>query len=299
MNLRERLKKSRDALSRKLGTVFKPGVDDETLEKAEEILLGSDLGWELTEMVLDRFRTEYRADGERGWRHVLSGVLLELVPAHPDDHFTENPLITMVVGVNGAGKTTTIARLSGMFRNSGERVLMACADTYRAAASEQLSLWGKRLDIPVFAGSPGADPGAVTFDAVKKAVSGGYQRLLIDTAGRLPTQKGLMDELAKVHRVAGKAMSGAPHRVLLVLDGTVGQNALAQAEQFMEAVPVTDLAVTKLDGTARGGAVFAMARQLGLPIRYIGVGEGADDIVPFSGKDFVDALIGEDEQWKV
>ncbi len=294
MNLKERLKKSRDALSRKLGTVFRPGVDGDTLETAEDILLGSDLGWELTEMVLDRFRTEYRAGGDRGWRSIISDVLMEFVPVHPDDSFTESPLVTMVVGVNGAGKTTTIARLSGRFGNSGERVLMACADTYRAAASEQLSLWGERLGIPVFSGNPGADPGAVTFDAVNKAVSGGYQRLLIDTAGRLPTQKGLMDELAKVHRVAGKAMAGAPHRVLLVLDGTVGQNALAQAEQFMESVPVTDLVVTKLDGTARGGAVFAMARELNLPIRYIGVGEGADDIIPFNGRDFVDALIGED-----
>jgi fused signal recognition particle receptor len=201
----------------------------------------------------------------------------------------------MVVGVNGAGKTTTIARLSARLHSHGESVLMACADTYRAAAAEQLSLWGKRLGIPVFTGAGNTDPGAVTFDAVKKAVAGDYSRLIIDTAGRLPTQKGLMDELAKIHRVAGKAMNGAPHSVLLVLDGTVGQNALAQAGQFMEAVPVTDLVVTKLDGTAKGGAVFAMARELGLPIRFIGVGEGPEDIIPFNGKDFITALVGEDD----
>ena len=296
MNLKERLKKSRDALSRRLGTVFLPGIDEETLENAEEILLGSDLGWELTEEVLERFRGEFKAGSQSQWRKVLSRVLLELVPVHPYDSLRATPEVTMVVGVNGAGKTTTIARLSRLFMETGEKVLMACADTYRAAASEQLSLWGEKLHVPVFSGVSGADPGAVAFDAVKKAVSGGYHRLLIDTAGRLPTQKGLMDELTKVHRVTGKALTGAPHRVLLVLDGTVGQNALAQAAQFLEAVSVTDLAVTKLDGTARGGAVFAMARELNLPIRYIGVGEGPEDIIPFRAEDFIDALIGEDEQ---
>jgi len=294
LNLREKLKKSRDVFSRRLGSVLKPGADDETLETAEEILLGSDLGWELTDLVLERFRTEFRINGSGGWRRVLSDVLVQMVPEHPENTVRAVPLVTMVVGVNGAGKTTTIARLSGLFRNSGEKVLMACADTYRAAASRQLSIWGEKLEIPVFAGAPGADPGAVTFDAVRKAVAGGYSRLLIDTAGRLPTQKGLMDELGKVYRVAGKAMEGAPNRVLLVLDGTVGQNALAQAGQFMDAVPVTDLAVTKLDGTAKGGAVFSMARELGLPIRYIGVGEGEGDIIPFNGRDFIEALVGGD-----
>lgn len=295
MNLRDRLTKSRDALTRKLAAVFKQGVDEATIETAEEILLGSDLGWELTELILERFRAGYRQDSDRGWRPVLLDVLMDLIPEHPEDIVSASPFVTMVVGVNGAGKTTTIARLAGRFRDSGQKVLMACADTYRAAAAEQLSIWGENLDIPVYAGTAGSDPGAVAFDAVKKAVSGGFDRLIIDTAGRLPTQKGLMDELAKVYRVAGKAMEGAPHRVLLVLDGTVGQNALAQASQFMESVQVTDLAVTKLDGTARGGAVFAMARELSLPIRYIGVGEGAGDIIPFSRREFIEALIGDDQ----
>lgn len=294
MNLGEKLKKSRDVFSRKLNSVFRPGVDTDTLEEAEEVLLGSDLGWELTEYVLERFKTECKLKGNTGWRTVLKEVLLDIVPEHPEEIIGGRPHITMVVGVNGAGKTTTIARLSGMYLNQGQSVLMACADTYRAAASEQLSLWGSRLGIPVFTSPAGSDPGAVTFDGVKKAVSGGYDRLIIDTAGRLPTQKGLMDELSKVHRVAGKAMEGAPHSVLLVLDGTVGQNALPQARRFMEALPVTDLAVTKLDGTARGGAVFAMARELCLPIRYIGVGEGVGDIIPFRGEEFVEALAGGD-----
>jgi fused signal recognition particle receptor len=296
MNLTDKLKKSRDALSRKLGSIFGAGVDEGTLERAEEILLEGDLGWELTEEVLQRFRREYSATGEPGWRKVLADILVDLIPEYPPFSPDTEPSVTLVVGVNGAGKTTTIARLASASSASGERVLMACADTYRAAASEQLTLWGERLGIPVFAGREGADPGAVTFDAVKKAVSGGYQTLLVDTAGRLPTRQGLMDELSKVHRVAGRAMEGAPHRVLLVLDGTVGQNALPQARHFMDSLPVTDLAVTKLDGTARGGAVFAMARELGLPISYIGVGEGPGDIIPFRRREFVEALVGGDDR---
>jgi len=294
LNLSVRIKKSRDALTRKLGTAFSTAADGKTLDAAEEILLASDLGWELTELVLDRFREDLRRNGASGWKSVLRTVLLEMVPDFPEEIITNRPFVTMTVGVNGAGKTTTIARLAGRFTSAGDSVLMACADTYRAAASQQLSLWGERLGIPVFAGTGRSDPGAVTFDAVRKAVAGNYNRLIIDTAGRLPTQRGLMDELAKIHRVAGKAMGGAPHSVLLVLDGTVGQNALAQARQFMDAVPVTDLAVTKLDGTAKGGAVFAMARELKLPIRYIGIGEGREDIIPFSGSEFVNALVGED-----
>lgn len=294
MNLGKKLKKSRDALSKKLGSVFRTGVDQETLEEAEEVLLSSDLGWELTELVLDRFRKE-SMNSDSSWRSSLISVLTELMPEYPPETTEALPDVTMVVGVNGAGKTTTIARLASLYSTQGEKVLMACADTYRAAAGEQLALWGSKLNIDVFRAPEGTDPGAVTFDAVKKARAGEYSRLIIDTAGRLPTQKGLMDELAKVFRVAGKAMEDAPHKILLVLDGTVGQNALAQARQFMDSVPVTDLAVTKLDGTAKGGAVFAMARELSLPIRYIGIGEGSEDIIPFDAAGFVKALIGEDE----
>lgn len=294
MNLSERLKKSRNALGRKLGLLFKPGLDEETIEEAEEILLGSDLGWELTEMVLERFREAALAeDGD--WREALASSLAGLMTDHSPPDENHVPEVTMVVGVNGAGKTTTIARLAGRFMERGEKVLMACADTYRAAAAEQLALWGRRLGAEVFVSAEGTDPGAVAFDAVKRSAARGYDRLLIDTAGRLPTQRGLMDELAKVCRVIGKAMPGAPHRILLVLDGTVGQNALPQARQFMDSVPVSELAVTKLDGTARGGAVFAMARELSLPIRYIGVGEGSEDIIPFDVQDFVRALVGFDE----
>ena len=295
MNLREKLRKSRNALTNKLGVVFGHGLDKNTLDLAEEILLASDLGWELTELVLQRFRREFKLNGDISWRTVLIDVLQEFLPEYEPLAHTEKPLVTMVVGVNGAGKTTTIARLSQRLAAQGYSVLMACADTYRAAASEQLSLWGQKLSLPVHTSIEGTDPGAVTFDAVKKAQTKQFDHVIIDTAGRLPTQKGLMDELSKVYRVAGKAMEGAPHRVFLVLDGTVGQNALPQAEQFMRFIPVTDLIVTKLDGTAKGGSVFAMARELKLPIRYIGVGEGPEDLLPFNGRDFLEAIVGKND----
>lgn len=292
MNLGEKLKKSRNALSRKLAVVFGQGVDEDTLELAEEILLASDLGWELTELVLEQFRKEYKLNSDSNWKTILVTILEELLPEHEPWVPAVRPAVTMVVGVNGAGKTTTIARLSQSIAAGGESVLMGCADTYRAAASEQLALWGQRLNIPVHTSVEGTDPGAVTFDVIRRAQTKKFDHVIIDTAGRLPTQKGLMDELSKVYRVAGKAMEGAPHRVLLVLDGTVGQNALFQAQQFMKFIPVTDLVVTKLDGTAKGGSVFAMARELNLPIRYIGVGEGADDMVTFDGRAFVEAIVG-------
>lgn len=295
MNLREKLKKSRNALSRKLGMVFGQGVDEDTLGSAEEILLASDLGWELTELVLERFRKEFKLNSNSNWKTLLATILEELFPEYDPWIPEAKPAVTMVVGVNGAGKTTTIARLSQSIVAGGETVLMGCADTYRAAASEQLALWGQRLNIPVHTSIEGTDPGAVTFDAIRKAKLKHFDHVIIDTAGRLPTQKGLMDELSKVYRVAGKAMEGAPHRVLLVLDGTVGQNALPQAQQFMKFIPVTDLVVTKLDGTAKGGSVFAMARELNLPIRYIGVGEGADDMITFDAEAFIEAIVGSND----
>ena len=292
MNLREKLKKSRDALNRKLGLIFGEGVDEDTLELAEEILLASDLGWELTELVLKRFREEFKLNRDSSWKLILVDILEKLLPENEKWNSDAKPAVTIVVGVNGAGKTTTIARLSQALKGDGYSVLMGCADTYRAAASEQLALWGERLSIPAHTSEEGTDPGSVTYEAIKKAQTLKLDHVIIDTAGRLPTQKGLMDELAKVYRVAGKAMEGAPHRVLLVLDGTVGQNALPQARQFMKFIPVTDIVVTKLDGTAKGGSVFAMARELNLPIRYIGVGESADDLVVFNGRTFVEAIVG-------
>lgn len=215
------------------------------------------------------------------------------VPAAAD--VDARPEVTILIGVNGAGKTTTIARLASEYRSRGRKVLLACADTFRAAAAEQLEIWAGRLDMEVLTQLPGSDAGAVVYDAVTKAVSRDFDAVLIDTAGRLPNKKGLLDELRKIHKVAGKAMESAPHRVLLVLDGTVGQNALSQARQFMTAMPITGLVITKLDGTARGGAVLAMASTLGIPVEYIGVGEGPGDLVEFDLESFVRALLDMEE----
>jgi len=292
LDLRKRLKKSRGALAGKLGKLFGTGrVDDEVMEEAEGVLLAADLGWELTESVLEKLPGRVRkADGD--WKAALSGILLESIPVRPASARTQvKPEVIVVVGVNGAGKTTTIARLADRYSSEGKRVLLACADTFRAAAAEQLEIWAERIGTAVMTQLPGSDPGAVAFDAVKRGISRDYDAVIIDTAGRLPNKKGLMAELTKVNKVCGKALESAPHRVLLVLDGTVGQNAFAQAGQFMEAIPVTGLVVTKLDGTAKGGAVLAMASHLDLPVEYIGVGESREDLIDFRPESFIDALL--------
>ncbi|MBD3278421.1 MAG: signal recognition particle-docking protein FtsY [Candidatus Aegiribacteria sp.] len=294
-DLREKLKKSSRKLTGSLGALFggSPLSEDE-LEEAEEILLGSDLGWELTEKVIDDLPSRMRKSG-KDWKETLAEILMEET-AVPEKHLrdSQGPMVTVVIGVNGAGKTTTIARLAYRRMEEGGKVLLACADTFRAAAAEQLETWAQRLGTAVLTQMPGSDAGAVAFDAVKRGLSRGYDSVIIDTAGRLPNKKGLLDELTKIYRVCGKAMEGAPHEVLLVLDGTVGQNAKSQAEQFMKAMPVTGLVVTKLDGTARGGSVLAMSGELELPVEYIGVGEGRDDLMDFRLEDFVYALLDMD-----
>lgn len=290
--LSEKLKRSRDALAGRLASLFgKDRPDAAGMTALEEALLEADLGWELTEKVMSDLPALCSRQGI-GLREGLAAVLRGMLPAGNPVQGDPRPLVTMVVGVNGSGKTTTVARLAAMEKAAGFRTMMACADTFRAAAGEQLSLWGGRLGIPVVVRPEGTDPGAVAFDAVASAVARGYDRVFVDTAGRLPNRKGLLDELSKVWRVMGKSMEGAPHRVLLVLDGSVGQNALQQAGGFASAVPVTGLVITKLDGTARGGAVFAMAHELGIPIEYIGTGEGGEDISVFDPVEFTTALVG-------
>lgn len=292
MNLGDRLRKTRDLLASRLGALFGSGSPgSEELEKLEEALLEADLGWRLTERVTRDLPGICSARGV-GMREGLALLLESMLPPAPgEDHGSELRVI-MTVGVNGSGKTTTVARLAAMYRERGHMTVMACADTFRAAAGEQLAQWGRKLDIPVVVRPEGTDPGAVAYDAVASARARGFQRLILDTAGRLPNRKGLLDELSKVHRVTGKALEGAPHEVLLVLDGSVGQNALLQAEGFSRAVPVTGLVVTKLDGTAKGGAVFAMAHETAIPIRYIGTGEGGDDFSAFDPVQFTRALVG-------
>ena len=292
-DLRSKLRKSSDALAGKLDRLFRGGaIDDADLDEMEGILLGSDLGWELTEKVIAELPLRTRRSGLSP-KEALALILIENSPLPGLEKSSEaRPFVTVVVGVNGAGKTTTIARLAARLQRREEKVLIACADTFRAAAAEQLEVWADRLGTAVLTQLPGSDAGAVAFDAVKRGLSRDYDSVIIDTAGRLPNKKGLLDELAKIHRVCGRAMESAPHEVLLVLDGTVGQNARAQAEQFMKAIPVTGLVVTKLDGTAKGGSVLAMASQLSIPVKYIGVGEGSKDLLDFDLESYVRALLG-------
>jgi fused signal recognition particle receptor len=263
-------------------------------EELEAALIQADVGVRVAQELLDRLRERVRREGvtrAEDLRAMLKAELRALLKDPPPLNLGRDPLeVVLVVGVNGSGKTTTVAKLAHRFRQQGRRVLLAAADTFRAAAGEQLEIWAERAGVPCIGGQPGADPGAVLFDALQAARARGYDLVLADTAGRLHTKYNLMQELQKVRRVAAKAVPGAPHEVWLVLDATTGQNALPQAREFHQAVGVTGLILTKLDGTAKGGAVFVIARELGLPVRFVGVGEGLEDLLPFDADAFVEEL---------
>jgi fused signal recognition particle receptor len=292
--LSERLSATRRALaqgfSEMLGGARAP--DPAALEDLEAALLQADVGIEATTQVVQKLRE--LKDGDP--RSTLRRALLELIAPCEQPLIippTPRPYVIMVVGVNGAGKTTTIGKLAQRLKTGGHRLMLAAADTFRAAAVEQLKVWGERNEVPVIAQETGADAAAVAHDAMHAARARGADVLIVDTAGRLHTQSGLMDELRKIRRVIQKVDASAPHEVLLVLDAGIGQNALAQFRHFHEAVGVTGLVLTKLDGTARGGVVFALAAKNPVPIRFIGVGEGIDDLRVFNAAEFVDALLPE------
>jgi fused signal recognition particle receptor len=294
--LRDGLRKTRDGLREKLETVFGGApLDESALENLEEALLASDLGPATTAAILEPARAAFRRQGittAEAMRDLLAqrvGELLQ-VGGPPATAPAASPHVTLFLGVNGSGKTTTIAKLAKRYRDAGERVVLAAGDTFRAAAIEQLQIWGHRIGAEVIAHRPGADPAAVIFDACKAASARGVQRLLIDTAGRLHTRQNLMEELKKIHRVIARGVPGAPHETLLVLDATTGLNAVAQAREFHQAVGVTGLVIAKLDGTAKGGAVVAIAQALQLPVRYVGVGESPEDLQPFDPREFAAAL---------
>jgi len=271
--------------------------DAQTLEDLETALLTADVGVETTQLLLKdidrRLSRRELADGAALAAALKTGILDLLTPCEqplaPDPAI--KPYVILAVGVNGVGKTTTLAKLGARLKQDGRRVLFAAADTFRAAAIDQLKDWGERLDIPVIAQHTGADAAAVTHDAIAAARTRHADVLIVDTAGRQHTHSGLMDELRKIRRVLDKAMPGAPHEVLMVLDAGTGQNALSQLKHFHEAVGVTGLAVTKLDGTARGGVLIAIARLFRLPVRFVGVGESVDDLLPFRAEAFVEALL--------
>ncbi|MCS6895434.1 MAG: signal recognition particle-docking protein FtsY [Bacteroidia bacterium] len=292
------LTKTRQGFWGKIRAFFagRRSIDAESREEIESLLLSADVGVEATEKILSQLEQRIKQNSSADDGSLLSLLSEVLIPMieRPFTPIEAHPYVILLVGVNGVGKTTTLARLAYKLKSEGKKVLMGAADTFRAAAVEQLRRWSERLDIPLVEKGMGADPGAVAYEAVQRAVREGFDVVLIDTAGRLHTRTPLMQELGKVYRVVGKALPGAPHEVLLVIDATTGQNALRQAEAFMEATHCTGLVLTKLDGTAKGGIAFALVEKTGLPIRFIGVGEGAEDLLPFSAETFVAALLREE-----
>ena len=287
---------SRERLAGALTGVFRrPTLDDEALDELEGALLGADVGVAATSFLIEDLKERYRrAGGDADPRALLRAAFVDLLKPleKPFAIGDERPFVIMIAGVNGAGKTTSIGKLAKWLQSQGHSVLLAAGDTFRAAAREQLEVWGERNNVAVIA-QAGGDPAAVAFDAVAAATARGIDIVLADTAGRLPTQGNLMDELAKVRRVLMKGGQGAPHAVLLVLDANTGQNALAQVAAFDRAAPLTGLVLTKLDGSAKGGVVAAIAREHPVPLAFVGVGEGVDDLRPFVASEFVDALLPE------
>jgi len=296
--MKQAVTRTRENLSERIdeALAFTKEIDRNTLDELEAILISADLGTETTEEILgclrqkaDRKQIKDAAELKRLIREQILGIL-NSTSARPARPAAGDPEIVMVVGVNGTGKTTTIGKLAHALRSEGKTVLLCAADTFRAAAIEQLEVWGSRTGVEVIKTRPGGDPSAVLFDALNAARARHTDSVIVDTAGRLHTKASLMAELEKMKRTAQRIIPGAPHEVLLVMDATTGQNGLQQARQFTESAGVTGIVLTKLDGTAKGGVVIAISRELDLPVRYVGVGEKAGDLLPFSPETFVDSL---------
>ncbi len=296
--MKQAVTRTRENLSERIEEVvsFRKEIDRDTLDDLEATLIGADLGTTTTQEVLHNLRekADRRQIGDvEELKRVLKEELLEILNRanlQPVQRVEDDPEVILVVGVNGTGKTTTIGKLAQLFRSQGKSVLLCAADTFRAAAIEQLEVWGERTGTEVVKTKPGGDPAAVLFDALQSARSRNADYVIVDTAGRLHTKSNLMEELAKMRRTATRIVAGAPHETLLVMDATTGQNGLQQARLFTQHSGVTGIVLTKLDGTAKGGIVVAISRELGLPVRYVGVGEKAGDLLPFDPKDFVDSL---------
>jgi fused signal recognition particle receptor len=295
--LRGGLAKTRGGFVARLGKLFvgKSRIDDELLERIEEVLFTADIGVKTSQKLITQLRSDLTGSELREpqlvWQFLKaeSAKLLQ-VGAPPLDLSAKKPFVLLTIGVNGVGKTTTIGKLAAQFSQQGHKVLLAAGDTFRAAATEQLEVWGQRTGCPVIKGKEGGDPSSVVFDAVRRGALDGYDVVICDTAGRLHTKSELMEELQKVRRVCGKALEGSPHETLLVLDATNGQNAIAQAMLFKQAMDVTGIALTKLDGTAKGGVILGICDELRLPVRYIGIGERVEDLRTFDPDAFVEAL---------
>src|SRR6201996_3635618 len=296
--MKEAVTRTRESLSERIEDVvaFRKEIDRETLDDLEATLISADLGTETTATVLEALREKVdrkQVENVDELKRILKEQLLAILNAaeqRPVQKVDGEPEVILVVGVNGVGKTTSIGKLANLFRSQGKTVLLAAADTFRAAAIEQLEIWGDRTGTEVIKNKPGGDPAAVLFDALQAARARNTDFVIVDTAGRLHTKSSLMDELAKMRRTAQRFSTTAPHETLLVMDATTGQNGLQQARLFTESAGVTGIVLTKLDGTAKGGVVVAICKELGLPVRYVGVGEKQGDLLPFSPQDFVDSL---------
>lgn len=301
--LREGLRKTREGLVKRLEGILsgKTRLDPETIEELEELLITSDMGVGTTQRLIQKVQSGLKNSQVRGSdpirSHVKEAILEILQPREaPLEVHGARPFVILVIGINGVGKTTTIAKMGWMWKREGRRVMFVAADTFRAAAIEQLEAWGDRLGIEVVRQQHGADPSAVVFDALEAARARSTDIVIVDTAGRLHTKANLMEELKKIKRVAGRVQQSAPHETLLVLDATTGQNAISQAKLFHQALGVTGIAMTKLDGTAKGGILVALAWELEIPIRFIGVGEQMEALRIFSAREFVEALLDEGEK---
>jgi len=302
--LAERLMKTRDSLVNRLDSLIlsRKKIDADLFDELEELLITSDLGVRTTQQLLEKTRRQVERDKLNDpvlLKNVLKENLLEYLlgaEGQAEIAMPENgPLVVMVLGVNGVGKTTTIGKMAYKFVHSGQKVLLVAADTFRAAAIDQLKIWGERIGVDVAAQQQGADPSAVIFDALDYALTRDFDVIIVDTAGRLHTKVNLMEELKKIKRVIAKKLPGAPHEIMLVIDATTGQNGIAQARQFNEAVELTGLALTKLDGTAKGGIVINICNEFSIPIRFIGIGEKMEDLRDFNPRQFIEALFVENK----
>lgn len=297
--LGEGLRKTRDSIFGSVAGLVNAGeITDELYDDLEEQLILADTGADVAMRLVEELRQEVRRKHLKTGAdalEALKGIIREMLRADGEMQLSGRPAVVLVIGVNGVGKTTSIAKLAHLYKQQGKRVMLAAGDTFRAAAAEQLCVWAERADVPVVKHNEGADPAAVLFDAVQSAAARGYDMVICDTAGRLHNKKNLMDELSKISRVVHKACGTASVETLLVLDAITGQNAISQASQFIDAAGATGIVLTKLDGTAKGGAVISIKAKLGLPVRFVGVGEGMDDLMEFDPDAFVDALFLREE----
>lgn len=295
--VQQALSKTRSYLSSKLKAFFSGKIDLDRLEELEQILYEADLGAPLARELTENVRKRMQNNPSLTSEELVTGLKEDLYRMFPEKDgetiLATSPTVFLIVGVNGNGKTTTTAKLAYYYQQQGHKAILGAADTFRAAATEQLEIWANRLNVDLVKGLPKSDPSAIAFDTLKAAEARGYPIAIIDTAGRLHTKTDLMQELEKIRRVCNKAIPGSPHEIYLVLDATTGQNAVDQAQTFMKYTPLTGLILTKLDGTAKGGIVLSIQKALGIPVKFIGVGEGMEDLEPFDSKSFIDGLFGE------